>query len=263
MSSARKPARHPAHDRVRRAVLAGLAGLAGLALAQPALAQAVVVRSTGPSMATYPQGKRLPANAKVTLKTGDKVTVLDKAGTRVLSGPGSFTLDSTVARDQTAVSRVSGVLAGGAGARPRTGAVRGVPRPMAAPPPAPDSVWYIDVSRGGAYCIAGSAPPVLWRPNRAEQAMGKLSDSRGKTVDVTWKAGNPLKQWPAQLPLVDGASYRFSDPVGPTVTIVTHLIAPAAADDLAVAGMLADKGCNAQLDVFANTAGDAAAAGVR
>ncbi|MET0180158.1 MAG: hypothetical protein ABW194_06700 [Novosphingobium sp.] len=256
MSSARNPA--------LRRLLAGVVALAGLAGAQPALAQAVVVRSTGPSMATYPQGKKLPANAKVTLKTGDRLTVLDKAGTRVLSGPGSFTLDSTVARDQTTASRVSGVLAAGGGARPRTGAVRGVPRPAAAlPPPSPDSVWYIDVSRGGAYCIVGTETPVLWRPNRTEQAMGKLSDGRGKTVDVIWKAGNPLKQWPAQLPLVDGASYRFADPVGPTITIVTHLIGALASDELAVAGTLADKGCMAQLDVLANAAGEPGPAGVR
>jgi hypothetical protein len=257
-------ARNPALGSARKAVLAGVAALAALVVVHPAFAQAVVVRSTGPSMATYPQGKRLPANAKVTLRTGDKVTVLDRAGTRVLSGPGSFTLDSSVARDQNTANRVSGVLAGGGGARPRTGAVRGVPRPVAAmPPPSPDSVWYIDVSRGGAYCIAGTDSPVLWRPNRAEQAMGKLSDGRGKTVDVTWKAGNPLKQWPAQLPLVDGASYRFSDPVGPNVTITTHLIGPIAGDDLAVAGQLADKGCTAQLDVFANAAAETRPAGVR
>src|SRR5687767_8423130 len=97
-----------------RALLAGVAAAAALAAAGVAHAQGVVVRSTGPSAAQYPQGKRLPANAKVTLRSGDRLTVLDKAGTRVLSGPGSFTLDSSVARDRGAASRVGSVLASGA-----------------------------------------------------------------------------------------------------------------------------------------------------
>ena len=42
--------------------------------------------------------------------------------------------------------------------------------------------------------------------------------------------------------------------VGPSVTITLHLLATVPTDDLAVAGMLADKGCTAQLGVFANAA---------
>ena len=77
----------------------GMLGILGTALllvgtSTPAVAQAVVVRSTGPSAVAYPKGKRLAANATVVLKAGDVVTVLDKAGTRVLKGAGSFTLDN-------------------------------------------------------------------------------------------------------------------------------------------------------------------------
>lgn len=242
--------------RAVRIILSG-AMAAGFGLAASAAqAQSVIVRSTGPSAATYPQGKKLPANAKVALKPGDKLTVLDKAGTRILTGPGSFTLDGSVSRNAGATSRVSGVLAS-TGARTRTGAVRGAPGPArpADAPNAPDNVWYIDVSKSGAWCVANPASLVLWRPNRSEEANGKLSLTGGKPVDIHWKKGNPLKLWPvAALPVVDGGRYVFSDPVGPSATLTIHLLPIMPTDDLSAAAMLADKGCTAQLEVFANAA---------
>ena len=240
------------------------AALAGIALgASAAQAQSVIVRSSGPSALTYPQGKKLAANAKVTLKAGDKLTVLDKAGTRILAGPGSFTLDGSVSRDGGAITRVAGAISNN-GVRTRTGAVRGAPGPAraAGAPNAPDSVWYIDVSKGGAYCVANPASLVLWRPNRSEEANAKLTPVGGKPVDIVWKKGNPLKLWPsAALPVVEGGRYTFSDPVGPSVTLVLHLLATIPTDDLGVAGMLAEKGCTAQLDVFANSALPASGSG--
>ena len=93
------------------------------AISSSAFAQAVVVRSTGPSAASYPKGKRLPANAQVVLKAGDVVTVLDKAGTRVLRGVGTFTLDNAVNRDRSAAALLARSLSNPASVR--AGAVRG------------------------------------------------------------------------------------------------------------------------------------------
>ena len=245
-----------ARKRAVRIVLSGAIAAGFGFSAGAAQAQSVVVRSTGPSATTYPQGKKLAANAKVTLKAGDKLTVLDKAGTRILAGPGNFTLDGSVSRDAGAATRVAGVLAS-TGARTRTGAVRGAPGPARAAdaPNAPDNVWYIDVSKGGVFCVVNPASLVLWRPNRSEEANAKLSLAGGKPVGIVWKKGNPLKLWPtAALPVVEGGRYTFSDPVGPSVTITLHLLPAAPADDLSAAAMLADKGCTTQLDVFANAA---------
>jgi hypothetical protein len=252
-------------NRASRGLLGGLLMTCAMAVSGAALAQAVVVRSTGPSSTTYPQGKKLAANAKVTLKAGDRITVLDKAGTRVLAGPGSFTLDSTLARDTTAVSRVSNVLASGAAPRTRTGAVRGAvsaPRPTSSAP-GPDSVWYIDVSKGGSYCLSDPASVVLWRPNREQEATARLAAvAGGKAAEITWRKGNPLKLWPAeQLPIADGAEYTFADPLGPNRTFKLHLVGTPPADDIGVASLFADKGCTAQLDVFANAATETAAGG--
>jgi hypothetical protein len=110
--------------------------------------------------------------------------------------------------------------------------------------------------------VTDPASLMLWRPNRDQIASGKLTAlSGGKSAAVTWKRGNPLRQWPAELPVTDGGSYTFSDPVGPTVRITTLLVGAAPNDQLEVAGLLADRGCMAQLDVLANAAGPAASGG--
>lgn len=254
-----------ASKKAARTLLGGLLVTASFTMTAAAMAQAVVVRSTGPSSVAYPQGKKLPANAKVTLKAGDRITVLDKAGTRVLAGPGSFTLDSTLARDTSAVSRVSNVLASGAAPRTRTGAVRGAVSAsrLTTAPAGPDSVWYIDVSKGGAYCLSDPSSAVLWRPNRDLEATARLAAATGgKATEITWRKGNPLKLWPVdQLPITDGGKYTFADPLGPNVTFTLYLIGTPPNDEMGVASIFADKGCTAQLDVFANSAAPAAAGG--
>jgi hypothetical protein len=243
-------------------LLAACAAAAGLAMTGAAQAQSVVVRSTGPSAAQYPQGKRLPVNARVTLRSGDRLTVLDKAGTRILAGPGDFVLNGAISRDQGAGSRVGSVLAAGGGARVRTGAVRGAPPASAVLSHGPDSIWYVDVTRGGPFCIANPSSVVLWRPNRDQPATAKLTAAAGgKTVVVMWKPGSSLRQWPAELPVANGAVFTFTDPVGPTVKITTLLLPTLPADQVEVAGMLADKGCTAQLDVLANAATGGASGG--
>lgn len=245
-----------------KTLLAGVAGIGALAIAGAAMAQAIVVRSTGPSAAQYPQGRKLPATATVTLKPGDHVTVLDRAGTRVLSGPGSFALNGA-GPAAAAPTALAGLMNAGGAPRTRTGAVRGAPMAVSTvTPTGPDNIWYVDISKGGTYCVADPTALVLWRPNRTEEGTGKLLSADGSMADVTWKAGNALKLWPAAtLPVIDGQTYTFSNPVGMMVKITVKLLGPVSNDELQVATTLADKGCHAQLDVLANAAVPSAAGG--
>lgn len=236
---------------------AGAVAIAALSLPAAALAQAVVVRSTGPSAATYPMGRKLPANATVVLKAGDQVTVFDKAGSRVLAGPGTYTLNGSVERSAPATA-VAALMVRGGGARVRTGAVRGAPMAGMAPHEGPDSVWYLDVSKGGTFCVADPAQLVLWRPNRTDAGTGQLAAADGTIADVSWNAGNALKMWPAaSMPVVEGQTYRFSSPLGQTVRITLKMVGAVPADEVEVAAMLADKGCTAQLDMLAAAAAPA------
>lgn len=239
-----------------RAGAAGIVALAGVALAGAALAQSVVVRSTGPSASAYPQGKKLPANATVVLKGGDQVTVLDKSGTRVLAGPGTFTLNGAVNRDGGGATALAAMMARGGAVRTRTGAVRGDgTAPVAAVPSKPSNVWHIDVTKGGTYCVADSATLVLWRPDTTLDGIGTLLAPDGTSADVNWRAGNPLKLWPAaSLPVLDGQTYTFSSPVGAPVKIRTMLLGTVPTDEVEAAAAMADKGCTAQLDLLASLA---------
>ncbi|WP_054106352.1 hypothetical protein [Novosphingobium sp. AAP83] len=250
-------------EQARKAVLAGAAAIVGLMLAGSAAAQSVVVRSTGPSAATYPQGKKLPANASVALRAGDHVTVLDKSGTRVLSGPGTFALNGAVNRDAAGGTALAAMMTRGGGARTRTGAVRGATAaPVVTAPTGPENVWHIDVSKGGTYCVADPATLVLWRPAKTEEGTGKLLSQDGSTADVIWRAGSALKVWPsATVPVVDGQSYSFSNAVGAPVKIRTMLLASVPEDEIEVAAAMAEKGCTAQLDLLAGLAASTPAGG--
>lgn len=236
------------------AVATGCVAAAALAWSGVAMAQAVVVRSTGPSAAQFPTGRKLAASSSVSLRAGDQITMIDKSGTRVLKGPGNFPVTAAVSRDQAGALAVANMVNTAGRARVRTGAVRG--GPVETPPAAsgPDSIWYLDVTKGGTFCTPDLAQVVLWRPDSVETGMGKLVGPDGTAADVMWNAGNPLKMWPSEsLPLADGKVYNFRNPVGATVAITVKLLAAVPDDVVDMAGLLAEKGCASQLDVLANT----------
>jgi hypothetical protein len=238
----------------KHTLVAGALIAAGLGWGAAAEAQSVVIRSTGPSAAAYPMGRKLPAGAAVVLRSGDQVTVIDQAGSRVLAGPGSFKLDSAVKRNADGGNSALASLIARGGARTRTGAVRGDAE-VPVEPSSPDNIWYVDVSRGGTICIADPAQVVLWRPNRAETGNGTLFAADNTSAEVTFRAGSAIKLWPvATLPVIDGQTYRFTSPVGQTVKISVRLLASVPEDPVEVASLLAEKGCTAQLDVLGHAA---------
>lgn len=235
----------------RALALGAVLGL-GVAVSGAAMAQSMVVRSAGPSAAQYPAGKKLPANTKVVLKASDRVTVLDKAGTRVLSGPGTFTLDGAVKRDQTQSTQIASLLSTSGGAsRSRTGAVRGAP--AAAKPAAPRSpnLWFIDSAQSGKFCVAEPSRLLFWRASVAEDVTYTLSSSAGAKADLLWKKGSGNRVWPfAEVPVVSGATYMLTAPDGAAqkIDLVVLPSIPAEIDE--VAGTLIENGCENQLGLL-------------
>src|SRR5205823_5411231 len=112
--------------------------------ASMASAQVVVLNARGPSAAAFPQGAVLPPSRTISLKKGDRLEVLDAAGSHVLEGP---------------FSRPAGQLAAGSGAalqdvfrranasRPGIAAVRGfnLEEAKPAPPPEVAPLWRLDL----------------------------------------------------------------------------------------------------------------------
>jgi hypothetical protein len=221
----------------------GLIAACLLATASAAFADILVVRSIGPSSASYPPGKRLPDNARLTLKASDQLMLLDGRGTRMLRGPGIFAAGSApqqVASAQPVLQR-----------RARIGAVRGVEAGTLRPP----SLWHADIAQDETFCLADPPALTLWRRDTAAAlpiTVTRVSD--GATSRILFEAGASTAAWPADLPLADGAHYRLTRPdvAQPTLIALRGLgRTPAALQDLA--SSLIAAGCNAQLDLLVET----------
>ena len=240
-----------------RAALAATALAASLALAGSAFAQAVVVRATGPSMAKYPKGMKLAAGASVSLQDGDVLTVLDRVGTRVIKGRGSYAIDSQVLRDRGMVNVLSRTLS-----NPRTiraGAVRGMSPAGPTPVEQPKSVWLADIDKGGKVCVPQGSGLYLWRTANGEQRLSWLSEAEGgamvrlqfppQTSGISWPSGS--------LPLVAGRSYRINSDgtTDPAVEFEVVSLAPDAIPDNAadLGSLLLANGCAVQFDMLADS----------
>jgi len=230
-----------------RTMTAYAGALIALVAADAALAGPVVVRSSGPSATTYPVGKTLTADARLALKPGDLITVLDASGTRVLKGPGQV----AVAGSGAATGSGFTALLANAGARQsRTGATRSA---IGGGPARSPNVWYVDASRGGVQCVADVNTMAIWRPdNAAEGALTVTRDGDGKSAVVDFRAGQSVRAWPVdELPVAEGAQFRIAFAGAPApVTLKVAMVTPANAELDGVATALLAKGCTNQMDVL-------------
>ena len=208
-----------------------------------AMADILVVRSTGPSAKGFPPGKRLPENARISLKASDQLIVLDGRGTRVIRGPGTFAAGAPaagrVASATPAVQR-----------RARIGAVRGVETGELRPP----SIWHVDVARSSNFCVADASKVTLWRADAGQALALNVSAAGGRTRQLSWQPGSSTLAWPSDLPVADGSEYRLSWSGGATPTTLrfrTMSAKPAGLEDMAQT--LIRNQCDAQLDLFIDT----------
>jgi hypothetical protein len=220
-----------------------------------AMAQNMVVRSTGPSASSYPAGKKMGNDAKITLKAQDKVTILTKSGTRVLKGPGTYSLAPGGGSASTASGRLSSFINNRGSSRARTGAVRGNTSAAVVTPNNPN-LWFLDVTKGGKFCVSDPNGLVVWRPDYTGSATASIVEpANGNVIEIAWRKGNPLKAWPKDvLPVTDGASYRLlgsSVPQSVEVNFVVLESEPVDLDD--TAAVLIANGCTGQLDLLVET----------
>jgi hypothetical protein len=224
----------------RRLALAALFA----AIAVPAAADVLVVRSSGPSAGSYPPGRSLPDNARIALRGGDTLVVLDARGTRTFRGPGTFS-------PAQAAPTGTRTVAGANGRRARIGAVRSA----GIVPASPTTIWHVDVAQGGTVCLAAGAEPMLWRADSTEAMELTVAGAGGASQTVQWPAGESTLAWPAGVAVSDDAEYRFSA-AGMAVpqTIRVQLLGPVESDLSAVAQALIENDCSEQLDLLVETA---------
>lgn len=232
---------------VKSAVAATSLGV-GLLLAGTASA-AIVVASSGPSASQFPAGKKLDDAARITLKSGDSVTVLDQRGTKVLRGPGRFAV-SQPGRPLPNPA-FAALTRRDAATRARTGAVRTGEDGKAVSP----NLWYVDIARPGMQCVIAPDAVQLWRGDASKARRYRLSSATAAAGSVAFAADEATAPWDAaHAPIADGASYTLAPegaaPIGSfTFAIVDN--PPAEAEDLA--SVLIAKGCTAQLELLTQT----------
>ncbi len=227
---------------VGTAMVVATAGLVGGTPAQAG----VVVKSSGPSAGAYPVGKKLDDDSSITLKDGDRVTVLTDSGTRVLSGAGSHRVGARGASKRTAFAMLTRQ---GSGARVRTGAVRGAATGEASNP----NLWYVDTSHPGKLCLPQAASITFWRPSvEGEETWVLGSAVSDFHVHVMFEDGDATASLSSdELPMSQNRVFDLSGPAGGSkrrMEFVALDSAPDDPEDLAV--LLAEKGCASQLDML-------------
>lgn len=225
-----------------------LAVAASAGIAATAATAGVVVKSSGPSASEFPVGTELADSDMITLKEGDSVTVLTDRGTRVLTGPGKRQVG---ARGPSKRSAFAVLTRKRSGARVRTGAVRGGSTGAGAVNP---SLWNLDVTQSGNICLSDDGLLNLWRPQTtAEETYVFGTQQSNFHVHVTFDAGvSQASIGSDELPLVGGRTYTLSAPDGgPQRTVTFVMLDEEPADPEAMATVLAENGCTAQLDMLA------------
>lgn len=222
-------------------------GLAATVLAGAAVAGPVVVRATGPSAKAYPAGKQLPDNARLTLKAGDTLVLLDSRGTRTVSGPGTFAAVAAGQRAGTAQTAAR-ILANTGSSERRGGAVRGgLPTADTRSP----NLWLVDLSKSGTVCVADPNTVRVWRASADKAAEVKIASANGNG-SIALPAGAAIAEWPKSVPVTDGTEYTVTaDGASPAVIKFVTVPVPAGLED--TASQLIAKGCTTQLDLLIAT----------
>ncbi len=229
--------------------------LPAIALAAPIYADPVVIKYEGPSAQVYKPGKKLAAGAMIQLKAGEILTVLDERGTRVLRGPGKFSASSAASAGKVSGKSLMSMMKTSNVRRARTGAVRGTPVTNTVARRSPN-LWYVDVKKPGAICVADFGKMQFWRSDVTDALMLQLKDSKtGASGTVSFPKGLSSAGWPANVSPVDGGQYELIGG-GQGGNMKLNLVQmPVAAEEqlVDVAAGLLDRGCQAQGELLAET----------
>lgn len=233
---------------------AGVAALMLATLPVAALADPLVVRSSGPSARSYPPGKALANDARIVLQSNDVVVILDGRGTRTLKGPGTFSPTIAAAPSSDNRATFASLVNQRTERRARIGAVRGV-NTVSSDPAAGRSpnIWFVDTERSSTVCVADPSRLTMWRPDMSKAGTVTISGG-GKTESVSWLKGQSAKPWPVALPIDASTQYKLAwKGSGNATTLKFALLGPNPEGLQDMAAALIQNGCDAQLDLLIET----------
>jgi hypothetical protein len=221
---------------------------AALTLIPDIASAGVVVAASGPSAASFPVGRKLGDSERFTLRAGDTLTVLDGKGTRVLRGAGTYSLDQQSGPSQRGTFAV--LTERRSASRMRTGAVRG--EDTGAPVHSPN-LWYVDVSRPGKVCLAGTDRVRLWRSSTEGDVSFVISPAdKSANHTVTFADGEMLAPWNTRMmPVTPGTTYRIASDDGVITNEMSFVVLDPIADEPEdLAEQLIENGCTTQLELL-------------
>lgn len=222
-------------------VAAFVLALAATTTASQAMAEILILRSSGPIAQRLRAGAMLPEVRPIRLGANDTLDLLSDTGTWSWRGPGDFPNAMGVARTASAIVAPDR-------RRTRVGAVRSV----GGEPTARPNIWMVDVAEPGAVCVMDTGAPLLWRRDTEAAITLVLAGPGGASAEVHWAAGEAIASWPTGVPVVEGASYRLTGQgTTATVSIVVRTLDAAPASAPAAGMALIERGCEAQVDLLA------------
>lgn len=212
-----------------------------------AAAEVLILRTDGPSARRqFRIGARVPDTQVFNLRTGDRITVLARGGTRTFRGPGAF----SVVAPPRGYRTENGVTV-----RIHTGVVRTEPRVEGVDP---TDIWHYDSRESGNVCVRRGALPILWRPADHSGTRLTIRTLAGDAHSFDWPAGQTSLAWPVSLPVANGATYTltWNSDTRPA-RVRTIVLGESEADNLdTLAGTFIRNECTSQLDTFIATRAD-------
>jgi hypothetical protein len=121
--------------------------------------------------------------------------------------------------------------------------------------PVSPNLWLVDAGRPGNQCVTAPDAVRVWRADSSKAARYRITSAAGAAGTVAFAADASMADWDvAGAPVSDGASYtlaREGGAGGGTFHFVVLADPPAEPEALAL--VLIDRGCTAQLDLLSRT----------
>jgi hypothetical protein len=217
-------------------------------------AEPIVITYEGPNSQNYKPGRKLLPAAKINLKTGEVLTVLDERGTRTLRGPGTFSTSSAVSVGNVSNTNLANLIKTSSVRRARTGAVRGESPPQHTQ--RSPNLWYIDIKKSAKLCVADFQSLQLWRSGAAEaQPALTIASRSGGSATVKFGKGRSTVGWPLAITPVDGGQYIISAPGNADKISIEMVKIDVTGEERldTMASKLLDRGCQVQSELLAAT----------
>jgi hypothetical protein len=191
-------------------------------------------------------GMSIDSSANVTLKEGERVTVIGPKGNSVvLKGPfnGPALTKSDAGMD--AKQALSALVATRDARSTAVGVIRAGTDAVKIPEP-----WLIDVTRPGPRCLLEGELPVWWRPDASKaQHFTLYPIDRSWKADIAWELGQD-RQTALALSRFAGANVFFIRQDDQEFAISLNVIPKSVDSDLVLSAWMLEKGCLQQADAL-------------